>query len=122
MLHQVGHLLQEGGVVGDAPAHLGGQFLRLLADHLPPPLHVHHDAALLHEGEVILGPLDDDLRRAQGPKAARGAAAAHAGVFEGHDSVAQEGHQPADGTREGHARLVPAHGEGEAQRGDELRP
>ncbi len=121
LLHQVGHFIAEGRVFGDSSAHFSGQSVDLPLDASPTLVHIHDDRIGSHHVKIGAGLLDGQLRRAQGPQPTRGRPTLHTGVLEGDHLVAQQSHQPADGAREGHSRLVPAHGHGEAQGGDQLR-
>jgi hypothetical protein len=115
---------QDGGGLFDQVRHFVEQvffdegFAAHLRRGLPDLLHdggfalffVEDDAGGAHQVEVAVGGGDGDFGRIIRAQAAADAAACNARVFKRDDRLAEEGDQPADGTREGDAAVVPSHG------------
>ncbi len=113
-LDQVGDLLQQLGVGGNLARDGSRQRLRLKADHLLPHLGIDEDTVGLQRRFVIIGAAEGDIGRAGRSRPPGDPSALYPGIRHRDDRLVEQCHQPADGPAEGDARLVPAHGTGEA--------
>ncbi len=116
----MGDLVQELGVVGDAPADVARQAPGFLRDEGTPLLRIGHDAVLDQEREILGCQGHLERRRPGGARAVADAVASDAGDRKGDDGVAEQSDEPADGPGEGEAGLVPAHAHPEVEVADEV--
>ena len=109
-LHQVGHFVQQGRVVGDRTLHRASQRRHSGSDVLTPAFAAEHDGRLFHGGTIVPGVANFDDRRAIGTQAVGQAAALCPGVTERNDGRAVQRQQPAQRAAVADVAAVPAHG------------
>ncbi len=119
-LHQIGHLVQQGWVVGDDAANGARQLVGAGSDGLAARRRVQHDAGVV-DGGAIVGRVAHLIgRRAIGAQAVGDAPARHSGVIERHDGRAVERQKPTQRPAVADVARVPAHRLLELKSGDEI--
>ncbi len=114
--HQVGHLGQQAGVVGDEAVNFISQPGNLLLDAAAALAFIQQDALFPQKVEILVRRAYGELLRGAEAQPAGGIAGVQPGVAEGQHLAAVQGQQPADGARKADVAAVPAHGFIKAQR------
>jgi len=98
LFNQVGHFVQQRRVIGDLATDLCRLLRNLGRDRLPAGRPVDHHLVLGHEGQIRVRTGNGELGRARSARAARRAAGNETRVREGHDRLAPQRYEPANGT------------------------
>ena len=119
--HQVSHFIEQNSIFRRHTADRRRQFSQLLGDQGVALGAVDDHARAGHDLVIIGGVGNVKGRRVVWPQTACRAAAAGVAVGERNHLAAQQGHEPADGTRESNAVGIPAHGFAKAEAGHQGR-